>query len=239
MSLKLASTDTSEQSRSDPSRESLRQKIDELAEATRLAERAHSAVTKAQALVASLDTEHANAVAAVARAREHQGRRAAAAIAAGHAMPASTTRAARNRELEIEDERDSAQVALQALIEQAAAADEEKTRAELHVGAAINAILAHEAVRLVDELEKLKLEIADRQSVLYFIGNRGSIPHGNYMHQVSELSAPLAKIEPKITEAMEVGLIFDHVFAEQNPIVERWAAACVVLRRDADAPLPA
>jgi hypothetical protein len=217
-----------------PEREALATAITSAADAERTADRGRVAVARATELVAELESKLAVAVSSVARAREHQGRRVAAAVSSGRVMPASVMRAARDAELEAEDALESALAAVEQLRTRLTDFEDESRRAALNVEAAVNAVLGVAAAPLIEEFERIKSELPKRQSALHYIRMRAFVDRV----EIPALAAPLAEISPRIEQAIEIGLHFHPVAADQHPVAERWRQACAALRSDADAALP-
>ena len=201
---------------------------------------ARDALDRGRALLADAEAERESAVAAVATAREADGAAMAKSVRNRDVVAPSATRKARQRAEVADDDVEVARAAIATLEADLAAAEEKEITARRRVEAAVNAVLAAEAaVPLLARLEQIKAEIPALQAALHFIRSRMSERRGTAAYEIAELAAPLAAISPRLSEAIEVGLLFHPLAAEQHPAAERWRAACAALATDADAPLPA
>jgi len=222
----------------DPLRVSLAQAIASAAALKRERDAAIAAVERGVQLVAEAEATLAKCNAAVSKAKERDATSVAQAATSSAAMPASTTRKARESEAEATDSLDARRGALQALQATAADLEDVNRRAELRVQAAINQLIAGPARKMVEELEQIKEQIAARQAALFFISNRSSVPHGAYREEIKELAEPFADFEQRLTEAVELMPIFDHILAGEHATTAAWEAACASLRHDSNAQLP-
>jgi hypothetical protein len=224
----------------DPLRADLKRAIEAVAPKRKAIERNRDGQERAGALIAELEAKLEAATAATARAKERQGARLAAALANDRQVSLGSMTAARTREQEVADSLDSARGALTQLDAGLVEREEEARAAELRVEAAINAILAREAVEMIERLEKLKLESQRLQAILHFVrGRRARAIGGGRREVIPELAEPLREIEPRITHAVEVDAVFFASAMEQHAAAQEYAAACAALRENAEAKLPA
>jgi len=108
--------------------------------------------------------------------------------------------------------------------------------------AAVNAVLAPHAERLLDEAKALKAQLAARWHVLQFMftpANRDDLIGGwpSTSDEVSALearNAPLAELHEKVWEFLSHVNVHD----EGKAAVARWRQVCEQLLRNAEAPLP-
>jgi exonuclease VII small subunit len=209
----------------------LKQKCDKQLTAHRQAiERARENVEKCEA---ALETARSN----ISKALDADAKIQVNTIKSGRTTPAaSRTSKARQSKVDAIYERAVAKDVLQRLKD--GLDEEEVVRADLAIGGAINALLATIAPPLIERLERLKLEIPVLQAQLYFIRNRGYRRQGTGAVGVDELRAPLAGIEKRIMETVEIGPPSFHcIAAEQSPAVEPLRAWCRALMENADAAL--
>ena len=110
----------------------------------------HTSRRARTALIGEREIALADSVASIEKARGNEGRRTAAALAAGRAAPSDDLmRSARANALEAEDRLVAAQTAVQRLEEELAQAEEEVRRRRQTVSVHVGKILAAEAGRLL------------------------------------------------------------------------------------------
>jgi hypothetical protein len=225
-----------------PERQVLADAIEAVAQAKRAEENGRAAVARAVDLVNAGSAKLAEASAAVVAAKERHTAAVAAAIGKGAAVPAGTLKSARAVEADAEDDLAAATAALEQL--QAALADleAETGRANVQVQAAINAVLAEVAPRLVASIAQHRSQLLALLSIAWFVRSRGSERHGSTFHAsvIPALSRPLAAAAAEIEPQIQVGTgAWGPDAAVAHPSVRRWEESVAALRTDADAPLPA
>jgi hypothetical protein len=221
-----------------PERQALAEANEARAKAARATEAGRQAVERAIELVTAAETRLALANTDVGRSKERHTADVAAAVAAGHAMPASALRAARTVQADAQDDRDAAAAALERLQTRLAELEVEEGAVELGREAAINAVLAVRGFQFVKDLAARRSETLELLARLLFIHDRAGQRRGDIFSPIRELSEPLAALAPELDSALGTVTYTDLQAARTHLAVQRWEAAVAQLRMNPDAQLP-
>ena len=240
MILKLAKTER-EELKKDPLRATLAAAIEaaDAAEGTEGPPRTQ-AIERGRALIAEREIALADPVASIEKARGNEGRRMAAALAAGRAAPSDDLmRSARANALEAGPAGRST-VRVQRLEEELAQAEEEVRRRRQAVSVQIGNILAAEAGRLLHRAHGIKKELGELFAVLSWLsgtrscGLASAAPEGLDVADLIELDQRRAVFSDL---AFRANLRFHQQHCESRDLLG-WARWREALRHDADAAPP-
>lgn len=228
----------------DPLRAALAAAIEAKASADRAAEVGRAAVARATRLAGEADAALEKATAIVDRARERQADAAAdAAITGASPPPASVIHTARAAETEARDALEAAQTALARVRARLPELEEAGRHAGNQLHAAVNAILAPVAVRILAEAERLKSQYISTITLLRFLrcpedfSNPNS--HREITRDVKEREAPLADIAEASNNFLS--RCFDRGALDgwkRDPALDPWREFRDRLMSDADAIMP-
>jgi hypothetical protein len=195
--------------------------------------RQRAGIDRARGGVRAAEAAAKDAEKAVTKAREAHAEAIAAAAANDAAPPASGVRAARQAQVDSEDEVEAAKAALDQLRGDLPTVEAAAREANIAVEAAINAILAPHARQLLAKGMELKCQLAPVVAVLSALSNDtpAGKPHDQYL-DAAKMHKPLAEVRKDDQAFFETFNKFDRGGADP------WVSARERLRADPDAALP-
>jgi hypothetical protein len=231
-SMRIVSSLQQKDAGADPLRVALAEALETARAAKEGVERQKAAIEKTRSSVRAAEAAVLTAEANVKKAQETHARAIADAATADDTIPISGIRAARQNVTDAEDQAAALMVALAQLRQDLSAWQADAREKEIAVEAAISAILAEAARKLIEKAAEIARELSPlRKALLAFVLN--DRPPGVTDHLAFDRGR-----EPLLEAQAAVDTFFQSFDGIEDKQFDLWTAVRKRLREDPHAPLP-